>query len=240
MRGRDASDRVVAITGIGMICPLGLSIAQSWDNMLAGRSGIRTITRFDASDCATRIAGELPDAYFRLEKETLPSRFYKRSVLPNRLALLVARQAVEDSRLEVKEIDRRRAAVITGCGGSTFGDQLHLNEKTGKIIPYADDLLNMLSARVSLEFGFRGACFNVATACSSGAFAVHLAADRSAWDRRPVGEIAAGRSRDRPPRLPRVHPELRREHPPKSRRSSRSRLRRRSPAPRRGERRTSP
>jgi 3-oxoacyl-[acyl-carrier-protein] synthase II len=178
MRGKDASDRVVAITGIGMICPLGLTTAQCWDGMLAGRSGIRAITRFDASDCATRIAGELPDAYFRLEKEALPSRFYKRSVLPNRLALLAARQAVEDSRLDVKKIDRRRAAVITGCGGSTFGDGLHRNDGNGKIIPYSDDMLNMLSARVSIEFGFRGACFNVATACSSGAFAVHLAADR--------------------------------------------------------------
>jgi 3-oxoacyl-[acyl-carrier-protein] synthase II len=85
---------------------------------------------------------------------------------------------MEDSRLDVKEIDRRRAAVITGCGGSTFGDELHLNEQTGRIIPYSDDALNMLSARVSIEFGFRGASFNVATACSSGAFAVQVAADR--------------------------------------------------------------
>jgi 3-oxoacyl-[acyl-carrier-protein] synthase II len=176
--GSRAAKRAVAVTGIGMICPVGLTTADCWESLLAGRSGIRGITRFDPSDCATRIAGELPDAYFQLEKETLPSRFFKRSILPTRLAFLVARQAVEDARLDVTQIDRRRAAVITGCGGSTFGDQLHVSEKTGKIIPYSYDMLNMLGACVSVELGFKGPCFNVATACSSGAFAVQIAADR--------------------------------------------------------------
>ena len=174
----DANKRIVAITGIGMICPLGLTTAECWENMLAGNSGIRRITRFDAGDCATRIAGELPAAYFQMEKDRLPTRFYKRSVLPTRLCLLVARQAVEDSALDVGEIDHRRASVITGCGGSTFGDQLAISKRNGKIIPYSHDMLNMLSACVSIEFGFQGASFNVATACSSSAFAIQVAADR--------------------------------------------------------------
>ena len=81
----------VAVTGIGMICPLGITTGECWENMLQGKSGVRWITRFDASDCLTKIAGELPDKYFEMEKDALPNRVLQtKHTLPSRLAMIVS------------------------------------------------------------------------------------------------------------------------------------------------------
>ncbi|MHA2282342.1 MAG: beta-ketoacyl synthase N-terminal-like domain-containing protein [Promethearchaeota archaeon] len=114
----------VAVTGIGMICPLGVTTKECWENMLDGKSGIRRITRFDASECASQIAGEIPSKYFELEKNVLSPRFYEHSLGPSRLSMMVAKQAVEDAKIDLDKIDPRRAGVITGCGGSTFGARI--------------------------------------------------------------------------------------------------------------------
>lgn len=162
----------VAVTGIGMICPLGITTNECWENMLLGKSGIRRITRFDASECLTKIAGELPDKYFEMERNAFSRRVYKHSILPSRLSILSARQAIEDGKVELKEIDRNRVAVITGCGGSTFGDLLVYDNHNTKKFSFSHEMLNALSACVSIEFGFKGPSLNVATACASGAFAI--------------------------------------------------------------------
>ena len=99
MSGISRKKNLVAVTGIGMICPLGITTGECWDNMLAGKSGVRRITRFDASECLTKIAGELPDKYFEMEKNALPRRVYKRSILPTRLAIISAKQALEDGEI---------------------------------------------------------------------------------------------------------------------------------------------
>ncbi|NIN01547.1 MAG: beta-ketoacyl-ACP synthase II [candidate division Zixibacteria bacterium] len=170
------SRQFVAVTGIGMICPLGVTTDECWENMLQGKSGIRRITRFDPSNCLTRIGGELPDRYYQFEKTAFSPRVYKRSVLPSRLSILSARQAIEDGGIELDSIDRNRVAVITGCGGSTFGDQMGIYEGRGRL-SLTHEMLNALAACVSIDFGFKGPSFNVATACASGAFAIGLGYD---------------------------------------------------------------
>jgi 3-oxoacyl-[acyl-carrier-protein] synthase II len=176
MANRRSSDQFVAITGIGMICPLGVGTEECWQNMLLGKSGIRRITRFDVSECRTQIGGELPDHYYELEKRTFPQRVFRRSILVSRLSILTAGQAIEDAGLPLTEVDTSKAAVITGCGGSTFGDEILRHQQTKKAI-FSHEMLNALSACVSIEFGFKGPSFNVATACASGAFAVGLGYD---------------------------------------------------------------
>jgi len=176
MRRQKDKERFVAVTGIGMICPLGITTSECWENMLQGRSGIRRITRFDPSDCLTQIGGELPEEYYELEKRAFSPRVYKRSILPSRLAVLSAKQAIEDGNIDLDTIDVNRVAVITGCGGSTFGDQIDLHGKKGRL-GMTHEMLNALSACVSIEFGFKGPSFNVATACASGAFAIGLGFD---------------------------------------------------------------
>jgi 3-oxoacyl-[acyl-carrier-protein] synthase II len=176
MANRRSSDQFVAITGIGMICPLGVGTEECWQNMLLGKSGIRRITRFDVSECRTQIGGELPDHYYELEKQAFPQRVFKRSILVSRLSILTAGQAIEDARLPLTGVNTSKAAVITGCGGSTFGDEILRHQQTKKAI-FSHEMLNALSACVSIEFGFKGPSFNVATACASGAFAIGLGYD---------------------------------------------------------------
>jgi len=167
--------RFVAVTGIGMICPLGICTHDCWENMLAGKSGVRKITRFDASRCRTRIAGELPQAYFELEKDAFSKRAYRHSIMPSRLSVLAARQAIENAHLDTASIDRNTAAVITGCGGSTFGDRIVFSSDNRKKFSFSHEMLNALSACVSIDTGFNGPSFNVATACASGATAIAMA-----------------------------------------------------------------
>jgi 3-oxoacyl-[acyl-carrier-protein] synthase II len=169
-------ENLVAVTGIGMICPLGITTTECWENMLLGKSGIRRITRFDASKCLTQIGGELPDQYFEWEKKAFTPRTYKRSILPSRLSILSARQVIEDGKVNLEEIDKGRVAVITGCGGSTLGDLLVFDQNI-KRFSYSHEMLNALSACVSIEFGFEGPSLNIATACASGAFAVGFGFD---------------------------------------------------------------
>ncbi len=177
MSGISRNQNLVAVTGIGMICPLGITTGECWKNMLAGKSGVRRITRFDASECLTKIAGELPDKYFEMEKNALPRRVYKRSILPTRLTIISAKQALEDGEIVLGKIDRDRVGVVTGCGGSTFGDQIVYGDPTRKKFAFSHEMLNALSACISIEFGFKGPSFNVATACASGAFAVGMGYD---------------------------------------------------------------
>ncbi len=171
-----SKEQLVAVTGIGMISPLGITTSECWDNMLLAKSGIRRITRFDPSECLTQIGGELPDRYYEMEKFAFPHRVYKRSILPSRLSILSARQALEDAGVLLDDLDVSRVAVITGCGGSTFGDDTIYLQKRKRSI-FTHEMLNALSACISIEFGFKGPSFNVATACASGAFAIGLGYD---------------------------------------------------------------
>ena len=175
---KDNKENLVAVTGIGMICPLGITTDECWGNMLEGKSGIRKITRFDAGECLTRIAGEIPDKYFQMEKAALSPGVYKRCLLPSRLSIVSAEQAVKDAGIDLEYIDKSRVGVISGCGGSIPGDLIVNMDQGGKkrhFFPH--EMLNALPAGVSVEFGFKGPSFNVAVSCASGAFAVGLAYD---------------------------------------------------------------
>ncbi len=177
MTAKRKKEQFVAVTGIGLVCPLGISANECWENMFQGKSGIRRITQFDASDCLTKIGGQLPDKYYEWEKPALSPSFFEQNLLPARLALLTAKQAIEDANILKENIDPLKTAVITGCGGSTFGDQVLLSSQNGKRVVFTREMLNALSVTVSLEFGFKGPAYNVATACSAGAVAVGLGYD---------------------------------------------------------------
>ena len=168
-------DSLVAITGIGMITPLGLTTGDCWRNLLDGKSGIQRITRFDADSCLTKIGGQIPEIYFEIEKALLPDEIYEQALYPSRLSILVARQALTDSRLSLDRIDREYAGVITGSGGSSQGDGLEYGRHAK--LNFTSEMLDAHALCVSREFEFGGPSFNVATACSSGAFAVGLGVD---------------------------------------------------------------
>lgn len=165
------------ITGIGMLTPLGVSKEENWQNLVAGNSGIRPVTLFDASKCQSRIAGQVPDKFYELEKKLFPAEFFERSFIRTRLCLAAAREAVEDAKIDLDGIEKEKCSVITGSGGTTFGDLIPSLAKDLSGIAFSQEMLDSLSASVGVEFGFRGPCFNIATACSSGACAIAAGLD---------------------------------------------------------------
>ncbi|WP_028322007.1 beta-ketoacyl-[acyl-carrier-protein] synthase family protein [Desulfatiglans anilini] len=167
----------VAITGIGMICPLGVDTPTCWKNMLQGTAGIRPITKFDPVRCLSRIGGELPEAYPDYERARLPHHFLRHGTMSTRLALLSSLEAMRDAALDPAQLDADRAGVITGCGGSTVGDALIPVGEEYNRRPFAHGMLNAPAAAIRMTLGFRGPSFNVATACASGAYAVGLGYD---------------------------------------------------------------
>jgi 3-oxoacyl-[acyl-carrier-protein] synthase II len=171
------NSRIAAITGIGMITPLGLTTSENWENFIAGRSGIREITKFNASACWSRIAGQLPERYDEMEKRLLPKVLFRRYGLPTRLSMLTVKEALEDAKINLSDIDKHTVSVITGCGGSTFGDQITLLGKGLRRVAFVHDMLDAHSGCISMEFGFKGPSFNVSTACSSGAYALDIGVD---------------------------------------------------------------
>lgn len=173
----DRDRQGVAITGIGLICCLGADTPTCWRRLVEGRSGIDVIRRFDASKCATRIAGELPPEYYLAEKEAYSKKVLRQSTLSSRVTLMAAREAIADAAVDLRDMDLEKVAVITGCGGSTYGDELVFaedeNQRRRRKVPIVSHgMLNALSACITIEFGFKGPSYNVATACASGAYAV--------------------------------------------------------------------
>jgi len=174
---KDRADHMVAVTGLGMICPLGIGIHDCWQNMVEGKSGIKPITTFDITDSAIKIGGELPHAYFALERKEFPKRVYRQTTLPARIGLLCVKEAIGDSGLQLESINPYRCAVITGSGRfSSYAEKELLKAKNSKFM-VLQTMANALCARISIDYGFKGPSLNIATACASGAYAVGYAFD---------------------------------------------------------------
>ena len=172
----EAGNRV-AITGIGMIHCLGCSAAECWEQMVRGRSGITRITQFDASDCITQIGGQLPEGYYRMERAEFSKRMFKQTRLTTRLGFLCAKEAIGDSGFSVEGNDPYRCAVVTGSGQTGCqeeGDGASPPRNPGKFA-VIQRMANALSGWVSIKYGFKGRSYNVAAACSSGAYAIAVA-----------------------------------------------------------------
>lgn len=169
-------NRRVAITGLGLVTPLGIGVEDSWTALCAGKSGIGEITKFDASEFETRIAGEVKD--FRAD-DFLPKKDAKRIHPFIAYAVAAARMAVDSSGLQIDDRNAGRIGVITGCG---LGG-LSMLEETAKIVetrgpkrvsPFFIPMLigNMAPGMVSIQFGVKGPNFSLATACAAGTHAV--------------------------------------------------------------------
>ena len=169
-------NRRVVITGVGLVTPVGVGVADSWEALCAGKSGIGKITRFDASAYATQIAGEVKD--FDPE-QFLPKKDAKRTQPFIAYALAASRMAVDDSGLVIDDANAARVGVLTGCG---LGG-LRLLEDTCRVIdqkgpkrvsPFFIPMMigNMAAGMISIQFSARGPNASVATACAAGAHAV--------------------------------------------------------------------
>ncbi|HVF59971.1 MAG TPA: beta-ketoacyl-ACP synthase II [Thermoanaerobaculia bacterium] len=168
--------RRVAITGVGLVSPLGIGTDANWQALLAGRSGIGTITRFDTSQYPVRIAGEVkgfePHDYS-------DHKDVKKSDLFIHYALAATHFAMTDSGLVVDDDNRDRVGVIigSGMGGLPLIETMHkvlLDRGPSRVSPFFIPALivNMAAGQVSIRYGARGPNSCPATACTTGLHAV--------------------------------------------------------------------
>jgi 3-oxoacyl-[acyl-carrier-protein] synthase II len=167
--------RKVAVTGIGMITPLGTSLAECWANLLQGRSGITRIPRLEESSCRTTIGGSLPEKFHEMEEAEFPKRLRLQTLPVTRMAFLCAKEALADSGIEVGSVDPYRFGVISGSG--QVASQVD-RENAGPLkYMVLKQMVNAIPAWISIKNKLKGPAYNVATACSSGAMAVGIARD---------------------------------------------------------------
>ncbi len=170
------SRRRVVVTGLGLISPVGNSVAEGWANILAGRSGIAPITRFDASALACRFAGEVKG--FDVEVY-MPGKEARHMDTFIHYGVAAAAQAVQDSGLPVNEALNEEQAERIGCiVGSGIGglplieatQQEYRDRGARRISPFfvPASIINMISGHISIRYGFKGPNLAIVTACTTG------------------------------------------------------------------------
>jgi 3-oxoacyl-[acyl-carrier-protein] synthase II len=162
----------IVITGLGAVTPLGLSIEETWNGLLAGRSGIGTITRFDASPLRTQFAGEVKN----FDPQNYMDRKEARRLDPYiQYALAATKEAVADAGLEMSQETPNRVGCIIGSGiggiQSTLENQATANEKgVMRISPFMvpNLLVDSAAGKVAIEYNLHGVNHAVVSACASG------------------------------------------------------------------------
>jgi 3-oxoacyl-[acyl-carrier-protein] synthase II len=163
--------RRVVVTGLGIVSPVGNTVAEAWDAILAARSGIRRITRFDPAPFASQIAGEVKgfDA-----TRYLPPKEVRRFDTFIHYGLGAAIDALKDSGLDLEKIDRNQAGVCigSGIGGLPLIEDTHTAMNAGgprKISPFfvPGTIINMISGQLSIMYGLKGPNISVVTACTT-------------------------------------------------------------------------
>lgn len=167
----------VVVTGIGAITPLGKTIPEFWDSLKNGVSGAGKLTRFDATKFKTQFACEVkdydPQQYFDRKE-------IKKIDIYTQFALIASRQAIEDSKLDIKNIDLDKAGVIwgTGIGGITTLSEdvsdfaIHGFEPRFSPFFIPKIISDIAAGHISIEFGFRGPNFITTSACASSLHAI--------------------------------------------------------------------
>ena len=168
--------RRVVVTGLGLVSPVGNTVAEGWANLVAGRSGIAPITRFDASAFACRFAGEVKG--FDVEAY-LPGKEARHMDGFIHFGLAASIQAVQDAGLPTGDALNEETAERIGClMGSGIGGLPMIEATDGeyrergprRISPFfvPASIVNMISGHLSIRFGFTGPNLAIATACTTG------------------------------------------------------------------------
>lgn len=179
--------RRVVITGMGMVTPLGVGVKRNWDSITAGKSGIRKIDEFDASEMASHIAGLVPkttdenptngafnvDLFVDKKEQKKIDQFIM-------FGMAAAQEAIEDSGwVAQSEEDQYRTGVLIGSGigglGTMYEASITLKERgPRRLSPFCipSMLINLASGHVSIKYGFKGPNHSVVTACATGTHAI--------------------------------------------------------------------
>jgi 3-oxoacyl-[acyl-carrier-protein] synthase II len=168
--------RRVVVTGLGIVSPVGLNLKDSWDNILAGKSGITPITHFDASAFATQFSGSVKD--FDVT-EYMSAKDARKMDTFIHYGIAAGTQALKDSGLEVTEANAHRIGVSIGSGigglsGIEKGHDAYLKGGPRKISPFfvPSNIINMISGNFSIMYGLKGPNIAIVTACTTGTHSV--------------------------------------------------------------------
>jgi 3-oxoacyl-[acyl-carrier-protein] synthase II len=186
--------RRVVVTGLGIISPVGNDIASAWDSIVAGRSGIGPVTRFDASSFPTRIAGEVKGFDVAAYMSPKEARHFDTFI---HYGIAAGTQAFRDSGIEVSEANADRIGVVigSGIGGLPLIEDTHAeltSRGVRRVSPFfvPGSIINMISGQLSIMFGLRGPNYAVVSACTTGLHCIGDAARMIAHDDADV--IVAG------------------------------------------------
>ncbi|RKZ38315.1 MAG: beta-ketoacyl-[acyl-carrier-protein] synthase II [Gammaproteobacteria bacterium] len=164
--------RRVVITGLGTISPVGLTVKESWETVLAGKSGIAMITDFDTEGFATRFAGQVKG--FDV-KQYLSIKEAKKMDIFIHYGIAAGVQAIEDAGLEITETNAERIGVAIGSGigglhGIEKGHNVFLQGGARKISPFfvPSNIINMIAGNLSVKYSLKGPNYAIVTACSTG------------------------------------------------------------------------
>jgi len=164
--------RRVVVTGLGIISPVGNTVASAWDSIVNGRSGIDHVTRFDASALPTRIAGEVKGFDVAAYLSPKEARRFDTFV---HYGLAAAMDAIKDAGIEAHPANAERIGVCIGSGIGglpLIEDTMHAIAAGGarKISPFfvPGSIINMVSGVLSINYGFKGPNFAIVSACATG------------------------------------------------------------------------
>jgi len=176
----NGSKRRVVVTGLGVVSPVGIGVQTAWANIVAGKSGITRITKFDPSNFSSQIAGEVKD--FDVS-QFLPAKEARRMDTFIQYGLAAAIEAVKDSGIEATEENAERIGVSigSGIGGLRLIEETNDTYDEGgprKISPFfiPGTIINMISGNLSIMFGFKGPNVSIVTACTTGTHSIGDAA----------------------------------------------------------------
>jgi len=160
------------VTGLGVVSPVGNDVASSWEALLAGRSGIGPITRFDASGLGCRIAGEVKD--FDLAAYMSPKEARRMDTFIH-YGIAASVQAIKDSGIEVTDANRERIGCVigSGIGGLPMIEDNHselLSRGPRRVSPFLipGSIINMIAGNLSIQYGLKGPNLAIVTACTTG------------------------------------------------------------------------
>jgi 3-oxoacyl-[acyl-carrier-protein] synthase II len=174
------SQRRVVVTGLGIICPVGLSIPEAWDHIIAGTSGIRPVTAFDVSEFPVRFGGTIEG--FDVT-EYISKKDSRKMDTFIHYGVAAGTQALRDSGLEINEENAERIGVSIGAGigglpGIEKNYEAYLKGGPRKISPFfvPANIINMISGNLSIMYGLKGPNIAMVTACTTGTHSIGEAA----------------------------------------------------------------
>jgi 3-oxoacyl-[acyl-carrier-protein] synthase II len=172
--------RRVVVTGLGLVSPVGITVASAWENLLAGKSGIATISKFDHSGLSVHFAGEVKD--FQIE-DYVSAKEARHMDTFIHYGIAAGVQAFRDSGLKITEENSERCGVLvgSGIGGLPMIEETHtelVERGARRISPFfvPGSIINMISGHLSINLNLKGPNLGAVTACTTGLHSIGLAA----------------------------------------------------------------